>query len=188
MRLRKEEQRYALKLITPSMIVVFGVIIVPIITTLIYTLVNIDPLSSHKGEFAGLSFYAKAITSREFWEDLRRTLHFTIASTALETIIGLFVALLPEVSGRPVPALHHHHSLGDPDGCQRQPVETDAERRIRCHQRCPRTSSYHFRLSVMAGQSKDCHVVHHPGGYLEDDSAGCHFLPGRPAGDRAFHL
>ena len=94
MRLRKEEQRYALKLITPSMIVVFGVIIVPIITTLIYTLVNIDPLSSHKGEFAGLSFYAKAITSREFWEDLRRTLHFTIASTALETIIGLFVALL----------------------------------------------------------------------------------------------
>ena len=94
MRLRKEEQRYALKLITPSMIVVFGVIIVPIITTLIYTLVNIDPLSSHKGEFAGLSFYAKALTSREFWEDLRRTLHFTIASTALETIIGLFVALL----------------------------------------------------------------------------------------------
>ncbi len=94
MRLRREEQRYALRLITPSMIVVFGVIIVPIITTLIYTLVNIDPLSSHKGEFAGLSFYIKALTSKVFWEDLYRTLHFTIASTVLETAMGLFIALL----------------------------------------------------------------------------------------------
>ena len=76
------------------MIVVFGVIIVPIITTLIYSLVNIDPLSSHKGEFAGLSFYIKALTSKVFWDDLKRTLHFTIASTALETVFGLFIALL----------------------------------------------------------------------------------------------
>ena len=94
MKLQKEEQRYAFKLITPSMIVVFGVIIVPIIMTLVYTFVNIDPLSSHKGEFAGFSFYTKALTSKVFWEDLGRTLHFTIASTALETIIGLFIALL----------------------------------------------------------------------------------------------
>ncbi len=94
MRLRKEEERYALKLITPSMIVVFGVIIVPIITTLIYSIVNIDPLSSHKGEFAGLSFYIKAVTSRTFREDLGRTLYFTIASTAIETVAGLLVALL----------------------------------------------------------------------------------------------
>jgi len=94
MRLRKEEERYALKLISPSMIVVFGVIIVPIITTFIYTLVNIDPLSAHKGEFAGFSFYIEALTSRVFWEDLRRTLHFTIASTAIETVLGMLIALL----------------------------------------------------------------------------------------------
>ena len=56
MRLRREEERYALGLITPSMIVVFGVIIVPIITTLVYSVVNINPLSSHRGEFVGLSF------------------------------------------------------------------------------------------------------------------------------------
>lgn len=94
MRLRKEEERYALRLITPSMVVVLGVIIVPIITTLIYSLVNIDPLSSHKGEFAGLSFYINALKSKVFWEDLGRTLHFTIASTAFETVFGLLIALL----------------------------------------------------------------------------------------------
>ena len=76
------------------MIVVFGVIIIPIITTLIYSFVNINPLSSHQGEFAGLSFYIKALTSRAFWDDLRRTLYFTIVSTAIETIFGLLIALL----------------------------------------------------------------------------------------------
>ena len=94
MRLRKGEERYALRLIAPSMIVVFGVIIVPIITTFIYSLVNIDPLSSHVGEFAGLSFYIKALRSSEFWNDLYRTLYFTIASTAIETVFGLLIALL----------------------------------------------------------------------------------------------
>ncbi|MBQ6322077.1 MAG: sugar ABC transporter permease [Lachnospiraceae bacterium] len=94
MKLRKEEERYALGLIAPSMIVVFGVIIIPIITTLIYSLVNINPLSSHQGEFAGLSFYIKALTSKAFWDDLRRTLYFTIGSTAIETVFGLLIAIL----------------------------------------------------------------------------------------------
>lgn len=94
MRLRREEERYAAALITPSMIVVFGVIIIPIITTLVYSFVNIDPLSSHRGEFAGLDFYRKALTSKAFWDDLRRTLYFTAASTAIETVFGLLIALL----------------------------------------------------------------------------------------------
>ena len=94
MRLKKEEERYALGLISPSMIVVFGVIIVPIVTTLVYSFVNINPLSSHRGEFAGFSFYIKALTSKAFWDDLGRTLYFTIASTAVETVFGLLIALL----------------------------------------------------------------------------------------------
>ena len=94
MRLRKEEERYAFGLLAPSMIVVFGVIIIPIITTFIYTLVNIDPLSSHNGEFVGLQFYINTLKSSVFWDDLGRTLYFTIASTAIETVAGLLVALL----------------------------------------------------------------------------------------------
>ena len=94
MRLRREEERYAAALITPSMIVVFGVIIIPIITTLVYSFVNIDPLSSHRGEFMGFGFYQKALTSKAFWDDLGRTLYFTVASTAIETVFGLLIALL----------------------------------------------------------------------------------------------
>ena len=94
MRLRNEEERYAAALITPSMIVVFSVIIVPIVTTLVYSFVNINPLSSHKGEFAGLSFYIKTLSSKTFWDDFGRTLYFTVASTAIETVFGLLIALL----------------------------------------------------------------------------------------------
>ena len=94
MRLRNEEERYAAALITPSMIVVFGVIIVPIVTTLAYSFVNINPLSSHKGAFAGFSFYIKTLSSKTFWDDFGRTLYFTVASTAIETVFGLLIALL----------------------------------------------------------------------------------------------
>ena len=94
MRLRKEEERYAAGLIAPSMIVVFGVILIPILTTLVYSFVNINPLSSHRGEFAGFGFYINALSSKAFWDDLGRTLYFTIASTAIETVFGLLVALL----------------------------------------------------------------------------------------------
>ena len=92
--MKREEERYGYALITPAMIVVFGIIIIPIITTLVYSFVNIDPLSSHNGEFAGLGFYQKALTSKAFWEDLGRTLYFTAASTAIETVFGLMIALL----------------------------------------------------------------------------------------------
>jgi len=94
MQLKREEERYGYALIAPSMIVVFGIIIIPIVTTLIYSFVNIDPLSSHNGEFAGLSFYQKALASSAFWEDLGRTLYFTVTSTAIETVFGLMIALL----------------------------------------------------------------------------------------------
>ena len=94
MRLKTEEERYGYALITPSMLIVFGIIIVPIITTLVYSFVNINPLSSHKGEFAGFGFYQKLLTSRAFWDDLGHTLYFTAVSTAIETAFGLMVALL----------------------------------------------------------------------------------------------
>ena len=94
MQLRKGEERYAAGLLAPSMIIVFGVIIIPIITTFVYSVVNINPLSSHQGEFVGLSFYVSALKSKAFWDNLERTVFFTVTSTAAETFLGLMIALL----------------------------------------------------------------------------------------------
>jgi len=51
-------------------------------------------LSSHQGEFVGLSYYAATLSSAEFWDDFQRTFYFTIVSTAVETVAGVSVALL----------------------------------------------------------------------------------------------
>ncbi|MDR1429860.1 MAG: sugar ABC transporter permease [Spirochaetaceae bacterium] len=90
----RAEQRFAYFSIAPALLIVFGVIVVPIFVTLMYSVRNMSPLSSHYGEFAGLGFYISVLRSAEFWQDLGRTLYFTVFSTLLETIAGIFVALL----------------------------------------------------------------------------------------------
>lgn len=88
------EQNFAFLIIAPAVLIVFGVVIFPLITTLIYSLQNMEMISANKGQFVWLSNYAKVLSTREFWDALGRTLYFTIASTTLETILGLLIALL----------------------------------------------------------------------------------------------
>lgn len=90
----KREQAYAYGLITPSMVIVFGIIVAPMLATLVYTVVNNNMLSSGYGQFAGLSFYKEVLSSADFRGDLLRTLYFTLVSTFLETFLGLLIALL----------------------------------------------------------------------------------------------
>lgn len=94
MKIRKSEGRYAGALISPSLIVVFGIIVAPILATLFYSIVNIDPMSSQYGKFMGLHFYIQALSEGDFWADLGRTLYYTIFSTIIETFVGLLIALL----------------------------------------------------------------------------------------------
>jgi multiple sugar transport system permease protein/N,N'-diacetylchitobiose transport system permease protein len=94
MKRRREEQLFAYKTIAPALIIVFGVIIIPIIVTLIYSVKNMNPLSMRYGNFMGLHYYIKVLKSSDFWTDLARTLNFTFFSTAVETIAGVFIALL----------------------------------------------------------------------------------------------
>jgi len=91
---RKSEQRFSYITIAPALLIVFLVILVPIVITLVYSVKNMSPLSSRYGEFMGLSAYASALSSPDFWADFRRTFYFTVVSTAVETITGVFVALL----------------------------------------------------------------------------------------------
>lgn len=94
MKLQKSEGRYAAALISPALIVVFGIIVAPILATLVYSVVNNNMLSSQYGQFMGLHFYIKALTSGDFWPDLGRTLYYTVFSTVIETFGGLLIALL----------------------------------------------------------------------------------------------
>jgi len=90
----KSEQRFSYATIAPALFIVFFVILLPIVITLVYSVKNMSPLSSRYGEFMGLSAYGSALSSPDFWADFRRTFYFTVVSTAVETIAGVFVALL----------------------------------------------------------------------------------------------
>ena len=90
----KSEQYFSYAAIAPALLIVFFVILVPIFITLVYSVKNMSPLSSHYGEFGGLSYYAAALSSPDFWADFRRTFYFTVVSTAVETLVGVSVALL----------------------------------------------------------------------------------------------
>ena len=87
-------QRFALLMIAPALVIVFGIIISPLITTFVYTLQNMELISVNKGQFVGLANYLTVLGSTEFWESLGRTVYFTVVSLILETVIGLLVALL----------------------------------------------------------------------------------------------
>jgi len=91
---RNSEGAFALAVASPSLVIVFGVVLFPLATTLVYSLLNLRLTSEGRGAFVGLANYAEVLGSRTFWAALWRTAYFTVASTGIETVLGLFIALL----------------------------------------------------------------------------------------------
>jgi multiple sugar transport system permease protein/N,N'-diacetylchitobiose transport system permease protein len=91
---KRSEELYAYATISPALIIVLFVVLIPIAVTMIYSFVNLDAVSSHRGKFVGLHYYLSVLSSKMFWDDLGRTLYYTLISTAIETVSGLLIALL----------------------------------------------------------------------------------------------
>ena len=85
---------FAYLILIPAIVVVFGIIVSPLVTTFIYSLKNMELISANRGQFVWLSNYAKILGSQEFWGSFWRTVYFTLVSLTLETVLGLLVALL----------------------------------------------------------------------------------------------
>jgi multiple sugar transport system permease protein/N,N'-diacetylchitobiose transport system permease protein len=88
------EQSFAFLILLPAALVIFGVVLFPLGTTLVYSLQNMELISAEKGKFLGLLNYARVLGSPWFWEALERTLYFTVVSLVVETVLGLAIALL----------------------------------------------------------------------------------------------
>jgi ABC-type sugar transport system permease subunit len=93
-RARTREGRFALALLLPSVIAVFGIVVYPILKTLYTSLYAVNsPLPGHF-EFVGLRNYTFALRQAEFWSAVERTAYFTFLSTGLELVFGMLIALL----------------------------------------------------------------------------------------------
>ncbi|HUH96694.1 MAG TPA: sugar ABC transporter permease [Anaerolineales bacterium] len=92
--LRQQDAAAAWLLLVPSLLVILGVTIWPVISTLILSFFN-APTGIHQVRtFVGLGNYLDMLRDQTFWETIGRTLYFTVVSVGLELVIGLAIAQL----------------------------------------------------------------------------------------------
>lgn len=89
----RQEARLAWWLITPSLVVILGIVIYPLLQSLFMSLHDWN-LTMPEHPFVGLRNYWVVLTTASFWRSIGRTLYFTIVSTGLEVVLGLGIALL----------------------------------------------------------------------------------------------
>jgi ABC-type sugar transport system permease subunit len=93
-RARTREGRFAALLLLPSVIVVFGIVVYPILRTLYTSFYAVN--SPFPGNYPGVGLrnYTFALGHAEFWSAVERTAYFTLVSTGLELLFGIGIALL----------------------------------------------------------------------------------------------
>jgi ABC-type sugar transport system permease subunit len=92
--LRQQDARIAWLLIIPSLVVILGVALWPILSTLILSFFNSPTGLNQAQTFVGLGNYLAMLQDQTFWETIGRTLYFTVVSVGLEMLLGLAIAQL----------------------------------------------------------------------------------------------
>lgn len=91
----QREHRLAVWLCAPALSIVFAVAAFPLVWTLWESLHLHDLRMPWRGRpFIGLANYAEALSDTRLWDALAHTVLFTLASVALELLLGLALALL----------------------------------------------------------------------------------------------
>ncbi len=90
----QREGRFALLLLLPAVVVVFGVVLWPVARTLVVSLYDVDSAMPGSYPFVGLDNYVRVFRDSGFYRVLGHTMYFTLLSTFLELSLGIAVALL----------------------------------------------------------------------------------------------
>jgi len=92
--LRQQNVRIAWWLVAPSLVVILGVTLQPIVSTLYLSLFKVSSGINQQQTFTGLGNYQALLSDSMFWESMGRTLYFTLVSVGLEILLGLALAEL----------------------------------------------------------------------------------------------
>jgi len=92
--LKQQDARTAWLLLTPSLLVMLGVTLWPVISTFILSFFNAPTGINQVRTFVGFGNYLAMLRDQLFWETIRRTLYFTVVSVGLELSLGLAIAQL----------------------------------------------------------------------------------------------
>ncbi len=84
----------ALLLITPSVVLALGLILWPVVKTLILSF-HFSLLSHpERQKYIGLKNYTNYLDNPLFWASIKRTTYFTFVSVGVELVLGILIALL----------------------------------------------------------------------------------------------
>ena len=89
-----DSNKLALILILPAAILIFGVLIFPMITSLAMSFTGLNLTNPASKTFIGFSNYLTALREPLFWAAFRRTCYFALITVTIETILGLGIAQL----------------------------------------------------------------------------------------------
>lgn len=87
------DRRLPYLLSLPSLLIVFGVLVIPILYSLFLSVHNLV-LSDRTYEFVGLKHYLTMLKDDSFISSIKMTLLFTVLSVSAEMVIGIAVALV----------------------------------------------------------------------------------------------
>jgi len=92
--LQQQDTRTAWLLLTPSLLVMLGVTLWPVISTFLLSFFHAPTGINQVRTFVGFANYIEMLSDQLFWETIGRTLYFTVVSVGLELILGLGIAQL----------------------------------------------------------------------------------------------
>lgn len=81
-------------LILPSFLIILGISLQPILTTLYLSLFEVPRGINLQNTFVGLGNYVSLLREPVFWATIGRTFYFTVISVGIELVLGLAIAQL----------------------------------------------------------------------------------------------
>jgi ABC-type sugar transport system permease subunit len=88
------DQRSAVLLLLPFVLVLFVVAVFPIVYSFYISLYELKLTRPHRVPFVGLENYVTVLTDPVFWESVHRTVTFSVISVVAISVIALLIALL----------------------------------------------------------------------------------------------
>src|SRR6056297_4067201 len=84
-----EPQRLAFVLLIPTLLLVFGVLLYPILHTFVLSLTDTHLARPDSGGFVGIDNYLAAARDPEFRASMGRTFYFALLTVPIEVFLGL---------------------------------------------------------------------------------------------------
>ena len=94
------DKKYGYLYITPAVLILVFISILPMFYSIGMSLTNADMVSSEATRFIGLGNYIEIFTNQRFWAALLRTVIYVVCVVSVEFLIGFVLAVLFQVSFR----------------------------------------------------------------------------------------